>query len=146
MSFRRPFSLMRFDITGGGDDDSVYLRRWSLQLIGGWTLKLHVMLRPDPDSCLHDHPWGFWTLILWGGYVERVDGGRRNTLRPGTLHYRPALYRHTIERLLLRHAVTLVLTRPRERTWGFWTRFGWRPYREFLKRPRRVLWCREEDE
>lgn len=142
---RRPLSILRTDITGGGDDTTVYLRRWSLQLFGRWSLKLHLFYRPDGDSCLHDHPWRFWTFILWGGYVERVHERGEVTCRPLTLHHRPASYRHTILRLRRRTALTLVLTGPPERSWGFWTSEGWKHWREFVNRPSRALWCREDD-
>lgn len=144
MSHRRPLSFHRFDITGGGDDSTVYLRRWSLQLWRGWSIKVHLFFRPDGDSCLHDHPWRFWTLVLWGGYVERVETGEEVSCRPLTLHYRPAEYRQTILRLRRRNALTLVLSGPRERRWGFWTSDGWRHWKEFLARPQRAHWCRED--
>lgn len=34
---------------------------------------LHHFIRSDHDRALHDHPWNFESLILWGGYYEIAD-------------------------------------------------------------------------
>lgn len=31
---------------------------------------LHVFHHGDAEPYFHDHPWSFWSLILWGGYYE----------------------------------------------------------------------------
>ena len=36
---------------------------------------LHRFLKSDPDD-LHDHPWNYRTLILWGGYWEYTKEGK----------------------------------------------------------------------
>jgi len=38
---------------------------------------LHKFLKSDPDD-VHDHPWGYFTLILSGGYYEWIP--KINTL------------------------------------------------------------------
>jgi hypothetical protein len=53
-------------------DGIVLFKRWSIALPCGWSIKLHHLLRPDYDRCPHDHPWNFWSLILWGGYEEII--------------------------------------------------------------------------
>lgn len=55
-------------------DGRVYLNRWGFghDRIGG--ILLHRMDAPDPGIDLHDHPWWFCSVILWGGYTElRAD-------------------------------------------------------------------------
>lgn len=52
-----------------GDGDSVYMIRYGLPRVGPFRLCLHVFYRSDADD-LHDHPWGFVSMILWRGYVE----------------------------------------------------------------------------
>jgi len=44
-------------------------------------LRLHIFHTGDLDRDPHDHPWGFWTMPLGGGYVEKVFERRRG--RPG---------------------------------------------------------------
>jgi hypothetical protein len=54
-------------------DGTVYLDRWGF---GGSVLGLflHRMAGPDPAEHVHDHPWQFVSVILWGGYYEeRAD-------------------------------------------------------------------------
>ncbi len=35
---------------------------------------LHYILRPDDATALHDHPWGFTTTVLSGGYLADMPG------------------------------------------------------------------------
>lgn len=140
--------LSRFDIEG--PDGSVYMTRWTLHLPGGWDLKLHRIRREDWTPALHDHPWRFWSLVLWGGYRETTWGGARWRL-PWTLAYRPATFAHRVKEVR-QPCWTLVLCGPKVREWGFWSsRYvvtdagapgrpwlltmvapGWTPWRAFL--------------
>lgn len=140
--------IQRFDITDISGAD-VYLRRWKVRLPFGWRLMLHHIRRPDGDRCQHDHPWGFWTLILWGGYHESVGAENiPHQARPGRIYWRPAEFRHRIDTLPRGSAWTLVLTRREVRSWGFWTRDGWMHWRAFVDAARsaRVLWCHDGSE
>lgn len=103
-------------------------------------LYLHIFSRPDEDRVFHDHPWNFFTIILWGGYDEEshilsaehsrgtngewqaIPSGKTVADRLGWLsrRYRPATHCHRITRLHTRRVVTLVLRRDRHRDWGFW--------------------------
>lgn len=127
--------------------ESPYLIRITLFTLFGWSLKLHTFLRGDEDRELHDHPWGFWTLVLAGEYWEEVPesaGDREKVMRgpdapflpirnergnvtihrpTGSLGYRPPEWKHRVT--IQNPCVTLVLTRGRVREWGFWTAKGW---------------------
>lgn len=157
---KRPI-FYRQDITGGDDGEDLYLRRWSLKLPFGWTIKLHKIVRPDSDLCHHDHPWPFWTTVLRRGYAEEVSRGgwppadrsqqEVHWTKPGRVYYRPANFRHRILSIGSGErdgpAWTLVLTRRVVREWGFHTPAGFISWRSFLSAPlkHRVLWCREPD-
>lgn len=149
----------RFDIIDD-NDGGVYLTRWTLVKLFGWSLKLHWIRRPDKDRCQHDHPWDFWTLCLWGGYEEEVPvkndpcftstdnrTTRISTVRPMGLYYRRADYRHRITKLPSGSAVTLVVTSPVRQHWGFWVNNRWIYWREFLNTSlgTRVAWCGTDD-
>lgn len=140
--------------------ERIYLTRWFL--LGGASqdrpgpgLMLHKMHRPDDDSCHHDHPWSFWTLVLWGGYVEEVTvtedsfiAERRTYIRtrhnrPGMLLYRPAEHTHRIAALPRGVCWTLVLRLRRRRKWGFHTPQGFVYWRTFLDLRGAVAWCDE---
>ena len=87
-----------------GLNDQSYLDRWPLALTPWGRVYLHRFHAPDP-ACLHDHPWRFWSLVLWGGYWETTKTG--TTYRGiGSLAYRPATWTHRVARL-----------HPRRTTW-----------------------------
>jgi hypothetical protein len=80
--------------------------------------------RGDP----HDHPWGFTTHILSGGYVEEIYTCEasgvwiRTTIArlPGTAHHVPATRIHRIVDLLTPECWTMILPGPWERESRFW--------------------------
>lgn len=92
---------------------------------------LHRFTRGEPHADPHDHPWGFETEILDGGYVEEVfhfaeDGGWRSEIvhrAPATRHHIAADHIHRIVELPGRDCWTLVSAGPHERDTRFW-RFG----------------------
>jgi hypothetical protein len=52
-------------------------------LTGGWKVMLHHLLPNTEDHPLHDHPWSFFTIVLWGsyediGYSDEVVQARRS--------------------------------------------------------------------
>lgn len=86
-----------------GDGDSAYLTHWTLLTTRWGELKLHIFHRSDADD-LHDHPWNFWSVILWPGYLEVTPGEdpkRPNRLRrwPLVPAYRPAEWQHRVQLL-----------------------------------------------
>lgn len=134
------------------DDGTVLLTRIKLLKTPWGNLDIHVFHASDADRDLHDHPWAFLTLILWGGYTEIVpvrairrmilSGYRgystppsvqvRHFRRPGSILYRPALWTHRVELPAGRKAVTLLWTWPKSREWGFYVPRGWVEHREYV--------------
>ena len=124
----RPF----MEVIGRGKPS--YRIRFHLTPFGWWKWRrayLHILGRPDADREYHDHPWSFWTIVLFGGYTEtshvlRSEGtptGRFKDDRIGWLgvRYRPATHAHLITKLHTRRVVTLVLRdNEKAREWGFW--------------------------
>lgn len=92
---------------------------------------IHKLCRSDDDRALHDHPWGFISVVLNGGYREEhfvenrelhtgtfpVTKYRRNGF--GSILYRPAEWRHRVI-IDAKPAWTLIFLGPRRRRWGFW--------------------------
>ena len=86
-------------------------------------LVLHRFLMSDTAE-LHDHPWGFISLVVQGGYFEhRPDGKggiRRRWRGVGSIAWRRATALHRVELAATVSPVyTLVLMFPRSRDWGF---------------------------
>lgn len=84
--YSKPKRFGKIEIKKDIDGEStVYLRRWYLwRLESGRSIRLHHILFPDQDPDPHDHPWWFFSIVLWGGYVERwLRRGHGMTLRIG---------------------------------------------------------------
>jgi hypothetical protein len=129
--FPRLFGIFPYERIGRSGDTE-YLFKLHLTPWDWWPFEkrmlLHVFGRPDEDDHPHDHPFGFRSFILWGGYTERVwhscrNGGWIETLErrwPGTTHKVPATHTHLLEKLHAKKVVTLVIRGTKEQDWGFW--------------------------
>ncbi|WP_235631105.1 hypothetical protein [Mycobacteroides abscessus] len=129
----------------GAEGEPPYLLRWYVIPRNRWlNIYLHKFLRDDDDRALHDHPWWFVSLMLWGQYVEVTDEGRsvRSAPEPWRLFwgdrplaFRRGTWRHRVELVpVATHSNqfiarrdqrklpcwTLIVTGRRVRLWGFW--------------------------
>lgn len=118
--------------------------RYRQSSTGWFSARIHKILRSDKDRDLHDHPQDYCSIILRGGYYEVtpgpvIDGDeqlwtQRRWYGPGSVLFRRAESPH---RLILpgdRHTVSLFITGPRRREWGFHTPEGWVPWKEYEAR------------
>lgn len=114
--------------------DTIYLRRWYVHRDpdGAGNIYIHEMLRSDEDPELHDHPWENASILLRRKMREVTMSGTR-LLVPGSVVLRAAQDRHRIE--IDKPTVSLFLTGPRARTWGFWhdEPLGFVPSQEHFK-------------
>lgn len=116
-------------IIGRPGEDDTYMIRWTLARLMGFELKLHVFLRSD-SACLHDHPWSFISVGLAGSYREITEAGTK-TYRAPWIIFRRGTHRHRVE--IDAPCLTLNISAPRTRRWGFWTPSGfvhWKRYNE----------------
>jgi hypothetical protein len=141
------------------DCGSPYLIRLTIFELFGFSLKLHTIIKSDRERELHDHPWSFITFMLCGGYYEETPVnpktyklGNRTKKKwhgPGTLRFIKNPYPHRLD--LSKDlpiniigdpdwiagfpdvpAVTLVLTLPKKRKWGFYGKDKWIPAQEYV--------------
>lgn len=121
------------------------------------SLRLHVIHRADNDNCLHDHPWHFKSIVLWGGYEEEIPARdftpselaagfpRReiNIVKPFRFRSMPLWYKHRIIKLYRGFSVTLAYAGPLSQEWGFHTKEGKIFWWDFVNEDhqKRVLWC-----
>ena len=84
---------------------------------------IHKFVMSDPDH-LHDHPWGFSTLILWGGYWEYTETDVK-WYGPFTFRTVSASHKHRIELQKGVTCWTLFIPYKHEREWGFWVDNEW---------------------
>lgn len=118
--FRAPSLIMR-------SATQIYMVRWVLIRVFGWELKFNLFLASDPD-CLHDHPWPFLSVMLSGSYTEHTSYGAHKYRAPCIL-WRPAPWRHRIE--IHEPCLTMNISAPKRRNWGFWTPAGWVIWRKY---------------
>ena len=81
---------------------------------------IHKFLKSDPDD-LHDHPWGFSTFILAGGYWEYTVDNKKKWYGPFT--YRTVKDPKFLHRVELDnkkpYCWTLFMPHKKVRDWGF---------------------------
>lgn len=95
------------------------LRRWKVELLGGWSLRLHHWVDGDPENYQHAHPWDFVTVVLSGGYDDVADDRPTDVVRAPAIRYRGRDWRHSVVGVRPR-TWTVVLTGPKLRPWRFW--------------------------
>lgn len=135
--------IFRKEIIGPADDP--YLVRYNLTPWKWWPFRqgvyVHVFYRPDAEPWLHDHPRHLSSRVLRGGYVEERGSLRLMQAADGSVALPPRFCltkwqverrkgdrielsldtKHRIIRLLAVPTVTLlIITRAKERSWGFW--------------------------
>lgn len=90
--------------------------RWTLKTRWGNVL-LHRMYAPVEHHHYHDHPWNFWSIVLWGGYLEEIRGVGKTLRGIGSIRYRTAETAHkttTYDRV----SWSLCFTGPKIREWS----------------------------
>lgn len=116
-----------------------YLRRWWIIPRNRFVnVYLHEFRADDDDRALHDHPWASCSILLAGWYFEHVPtfadapAGETTVLMraAGDMTWRRPSQAHRIQ-LGARPTISLFLTGPRVREWGFWCPKGWRHWRKF---------------
>lgn len=130
--------LLRFFVIENATGDP-YMVRYKLFRLPFLKVYLHHILRSDEDPELHDHPWNFVSIILWGGYWEVCstpghpgvpDWPRR--IRAGSVVRHRAEDAHRL--VLEKPAWTLIFATGRKRKWGFHADEGWMPYSDYFDR------------
>lgn len=111
-------------------DGKVHFRRWALIESPLFNVYIHKIARSDEEADAHNHPWKFWSLILKGGYTERLwdnwAAGMTEVRRGlGSIAFRSTLAFHKITLHEGKPAWTLVVTGARRPDlWGYNTDRG----------------------
>lgn len=138
--------MKKFEIPDFENPSDIYLRRWNVVVTPWFSVKVHHILRPDNDRALHDHPWGFVTLILHGGYMEELPIGTRGgkwytefvKRGVGSVHRIKPEGLHRIDSVKP-GTWTLVLTTGKKRVWGFSTGPNdWTAWDQYLSDPQQM--------
>lgn len=116
-------------------DEEPYLERYYIFLKERenfpFNIFIHKFLKSDPDD-LHDHPWGFRTVILKGGYWEHTEKGRF-WRKPGFTQSVTSKHKHRVELINDTPCWTLFMPFKREREWGFYKDDKWIESEEYFQ-------------
>lgn len=159
------WALRRLRLRRG--DGQIYLDRWGFHT-PWFGIYLHKMTASDPSMDVHDHPWPFISIILRGGYTEKMAEVRNlmelssirhpfqsrtwkafqsRTWKAGSVHTVRLDEAHTIIDVLKTPTWTLVLLGKKHRAWGFYEYsssydggpyFRWVPHTDSLTERRQV--------
>lgn len=102
-----------------------YLQRWHvIERNKKANIYLHHYTGSDDPRALHDHPWWSLSILIRGELIEHNLNGKR--IIPRWLPViRSAKFAHRLE-LVTEDALTLFITGPVIREWGFHCPNGWR--------------------
>lgn len=99
----------------------------------------HIQTESDPERPLHDHPWDNTSVILAGGYDEIIDERpmiaahhpRVEHRRKGDVIHRACTTAHRLIRPDdIPYTMSLFLTGPKVREWGFWKNGDFMPFQD----------------
>lgn len=108
-----------------------YLRRWWVIPRNDFcNIYLHEMVGSDIDRALHDHPWPNMSVLLAGQYREHVPDGV-HLRQAGDVVMREAGDLHRLEVNPGDRVITLFMTGPKVREWGFACAHGWVHWKDF---------------
>lgn len=96
-------------------------------------LLLHRFVPGATDRDAHDHPRGFVTLVIRGGYDDIRPDGTVERLRAPAIRYRPATHAH-ITHVHADGATTVVAMGRLVRAWGFVREGRWFQWRDYERR------------
>lgn len=145
---RRWSLFSKLTIKDRKDHTDTYLIRWRLIQTPWFGIYLHRIFRPDNDRHPHDHPWGFRSVVLKGGYVQEIfslsrmaiNGSHRVNLSIPKVQVQKlfSTYRMTTwkaHRILSVRpgTITLVIVGRKIKEWGFWTENGWVHERDYVQ-------------
>lgn len=115
------------DVTIGED----YMRRWwVIPRNENANVYLHRILTSDDDRAMHDHPWSNISYLLFGSYWEHTPEGKF-LRKAGEVVSRPADALHRLEVIPGEEAISLFITGPKVREWGFACEHGWVHWEDF---------------
>jgi hypothetical protein len=96
-------------------------------------LLVHRFVPGASDKDPHDHPRGFVTVVVRGGYDDVNPAGTVERLRAPAIRYRPATHCH-VTNVHADGALTVVVMGPLVRAWGFVRDGHWWPWPDYERR------------
>jgi hypothetical protein len=104
----------------------LHFRRWKIITIP-WicSIYIHGIYKADEDLHLHNHSWKIWTMILSGGYIEELQGGKVRIRKSGHMAKANLSDFHKIKEMIKTPTYTLAVVGMRAvEEWGYMTENG----------------------
>lgn len=117
----------------------LHFQRWRIVYTPWFAVYIHRIFKSDSDLFMHDHPWDYFSMVLFGSYNEitpdtmRPGQGKNVILLPGFCSRRKAEAFHKIGSLNTKSVTTLFVTGRRRRDWGFMVGDRWIQHEQFRK-------------
>lgn len=122
-----------------GDPNDPYMLRWFWIPRNKWfNVYVHMFLKDDDDRAMHDHPWSSLSLLCEGYlkefYKDEATGETKwRLISPGEWSYRSSKFAHRLEvPQQFLDPITVFITGPRIREWGFHCPQGWKHWKDFV--------------
>lgn len=115
----------------GLDGEQYLIRRYLLPRNRIMNVYLHKFLGSDHDRALHDHPWYSVSVVLKGELIEHLPNDVSRTIKRGKITIRNPRFQHRIELPKGQTAMTIFITGPIVRNWGFICPNGWTPWQNY---------------
>lgn len=132
---RKAFKIMASrepDFVIGAHRNPPYIKRWwVIPRNRFFNIYLHAVGQDDDDRAMHDHPWINMSYILEGGYNECTPKWTK-PLTKGQHRFRRPRALHRLELLDNQYTLSLFITGPKVRKWGFQTEDGWVSWEDFV--------------
>lgn len=103
-------------------DGVLHFRRYLLFSTKWFDCYLHRIYMPDNDLHLHNHPWSFWGIILWGEYIEEKEKGFTSR-GIGSWAGGDETYFHKIKKIV-KTTTSLFFVGKKTNVWGYKTSQG----------------------
>lgn len=75
--------------------------------IGQWKMSLHCFQTADEEACYHTHPAWAFRIVLWGGYTEELENGKRRWWFPLRFGFVAPSLSHRIHKLFFKKSYSL---------------------------------------
>lgn len=109
---------------------ALHFQRYAIFETSLVSLYIHRIFKADEDRYMHNHPWNFLTMILWGSYVA-LESGEQSALSlqlngpdvvakgPGSVSYMDRDHFHRILSIRSGPVTTLFLAFGKKKPWGY---------------------------
>ena len=99
-------------------DGVLHFRRWEILKTRWGSIWIHGIYKEDQDPYLHNHPWDFISVVLFGKYLEKTED-KFITQSFGKINVRDGSKYHKIFKLYTKSVYTLFIVSNVKREWGY---------------------------